>query len=406
MSEATWELVQAKRKWRKNLADCHQLQHVTFLQCIFLGWKQGKLAAPPLTSAGPQSPLAYEFDQILAQLDIDIAVALHQFRSLGRQVTQALRDDDAHFYDDLARAGSQWSSPQDARQFWGELRRSLPKFRSRRTGYDPLKLEALDEQWMPHFCQLEVGTPVLPQQLLRDCHHRQQMEPIKQRDFNVEDLPNLVQLEDVLRQTQANRATGFDQLPSSLFRQNACALADIFFPLLMKIFLWQQEPIAGKGGPLAVIHKKGSPFTASNYRGIMLLPTFTKRVHALLRTQIMEILSRQRPVGQLGGFAHQQVMYGSQSLQVFGRIMDGQYFTSGILFLDLTTAFHRLIREWASGIHVEDDIAAVLHSLESEGLPIDEMCARLHLPCLLERLGAPAFLVQLIKDVHSSLAPG
>ena len=30
------------------------------------------------------------------------------------------------------------------------------------------------------------------------------------------------------------------------------------------------------------------------------------------------------------------------------------------------------------------------------------MCARLHLPCLLEQLGAPAFLIQLIKDVHAN----
>lgn len=30
------------------------------------------------------------------------------------------------------------------------------------------------------------------------------------------------------------------------------------------------------------------------------------------------------------------------------------------------------------------------------------MCARLHLPCLLERLGAPAYLIQLIKDVHTN----
>ena len=110
---------------------------------------------------------------------------------------------------------------------------------------------------------------------------------MSQRTFEATDLPSLFQLEDVLRQTQANKATGFDLLPSILFRQHAPELASVFFPLLLKIFLWQQEPIAGKGGRLAVIHKKGSPYVAQNYRGIMLLPTFTKRVHALLRGQIM-----------------------------------------------------------------------------------------------------------------------
>ena len=126
-----------------------------------------------------------------------------------------------------------------------------------------------------------------------------------------------MQLEDVLRQTKPHKATGHDSLPSVLFRNHACDLAEAFFPLLLKMMVWQQEPFAGKGGPLAVIHKKGNHLVASNYRGIMLLPTFTKRVHALLRTQLMQLLERQRPPGQLGGFSHQQVMYGSQSLQVF-----------------------------------------------------------------------------------------
>ena len=343
-----------------------------------------------------------EFDQILTQLDVDVATALHQFRSYGAMVTKALRQDDIRFYDALAQESSQWLEPQHARELWKTLRRNLPKFRQRRMGFDPLKIDALDDQWMPHFCQLEVGKSTTPMQLLEDCHQRQIQAPIRQQSFDMTDLPTISQLEDVIRQTPAGKATGYDSLPSQLFRQNPCDLADIFFPLLLKMYVWQHEPIAGKGGQLAVIHKKGSPFAAQNYRGIMLLPTFTKRVHALLRMQIMHLLHRQRPPGRLGGFAHQQVMYGSQTLQAFGRIMDGQNITSGILFLDLTTAFHRLVREWTSGINLEADLEEVLAAMDAEGLPVEDMCDKLHLPCLLERLGAPAFLVQLIKDVHTN----
>ena len=63
--------------------------------------------------------------------------------------------------------GSQWLGPQEARHFWQTLRRNLPKFRNRRLLYDPVRIEALDEQWMPHFCQLEVGSSIPPQTLLR-----------------------------------------------------------------------------------------------------------------------------------------------------------------------------------------------------------------------------------------------
>ena len=41
-----------------------------------------------------------------------------------------------------------------------------------------------------------------------------------------------MQLEDVLRQTKPHKATGYDQLPSVLFRNHACDLAEAFFPLV------------------------------------------------------------------------------------------------------------------------------------------------------------------------------
>ena len=395
MSSQTWELVCRKKKWRANLARCQRLQRRTTIHLVFAAWRHS-------VHEISFHQEACTFDDILGQLDRDIATALHNFRCLGRQVTQASRQDDCHFYHKLATESSQWLGPTETRNFWKTLRRSLPKFRQRRQGFDPLNIEPLEDQWMPHFMQLEVGEARSPVDVLQECHRRQCQTKPAQTQLSITELPSLVQLEDVLRQAQPHKATGHDALPSVLFRNNACDLADAFFPLLLKMMAWQQEPIAGKGGPLAVIHKKGSQYIASNYRGIMLLPTFTKRVHALLRKQLMALLGRQRPPGQLGGFNHQQVLFGSQSLQTFGRVMDNLKLTSAVLFLDLTTVFHRLVREWVSGIHVPPDLMSVLQSLEAEGLNTAEMCERLHLPSLLERLKAPPFLIQLIQDIHAS----
>lgn len=390
MSRATWELVRVKRQWRASLAKCQKLQHRTQLQTFFAAWRHSQVDIPFHAAI-------VGFDALLRQLDQDIAVALFQFRQYGTAVVKALRSDDIAFYSGLAQESSHWLGPADARRFWKVLRRSLPKFRQRRQGFDPLCIEALEEQWIPHFSQLEVGEPVGPEVLLNACHQRQISTLPAQSSLCTTELPSLFQLEDVLRQTQPHRATGFDIIPSILFHEHPCRLAELFFPLLLKMMTWQHEPLAGKGGPLAVLLKKGSPYVASNYRGIMLLPTFAKRVHALIRTQLMSLLESQRPPGQLGGFRNQQVMYGSQSLQIFGHIMDRHHLTSGVLFLDLSTAFHRLIREWVSGIHVPADLEQVLHSLEAEGIPIDEMCTQLQLPTLLEQLGAPRFCVVFSK---------
>ena len=198
-------------------------------------------------------------------------------------------------------------------------------------------------------------------------------------------------------------------MPSGLFRQHAVDLAQIYFPLMLKQCLWQCEPLISKGGQMAVIHKKGSTALAENYRGIMLLPTFAKRFHALIRVRLMERLQRQRPQGQIGGFAHMQVPFGSQMLQVFGRIMDSQGHSSAIVFFDLANAFHRLIRELVSGIHVPEAIEEVLQFVATEGIPAQEVAKLLELPHLLQQLNAPPFLIQLLQDLHTDTwlqAPG
>ena len=76
---------------------------------------------------------------------------------------------------------------------------------------------------------------------------------------------------------------------------------------------------------------------------------------------------------------------------------------------DLTNAFHRLIRELVSGIHVPEAIDEVLQALDAEGVPVQEVATLLDLPHLLTQLNAPPFLIQLLQDLHTDTwlkAPG
>ena len=97
-----------------------------------------------------------------------------------------------------------------------------------------------------------------------------------------------------------------------------------------------------------------------------------------------------------------QVPFGSQLLQTFGRVMDSLQFSSAVVFIDLANAFHRLVREFVSGVHVPEDVEDVLERLMQEGLPVSEMIDLLQLPSLLEKLGAPPFLIQLVQDLHTN----
>ena len=394
MSENTWKLVCLKKSWRNALRDSNRIRSQTLMAAAFAAWRFAQVGSDCLQTL-------QGFDDLLVAQDQACAWALFSFRELGKQVTLALRKDDGAFYEYLASSAAEFLDPHQVKQFWKCIRRSLPKFRDRRFGQDPIKLELLKDQWVPYFQQLEVGDTCEPHDLAGRCHERQTHMPVVQCVFHPNEVPSLIEVEDALRLSQPDRATGLDPLPSGLFRKHAVDLATIYYPLVLKMCFWQSEPITSKGGPMAVIYKKGTGLEAANYRGIMLLPTFAKRFHALIRTRLMALLHRQRPQGQMGGFPSMQVPFGSQVLRTFGRIMDAHAISSAVVFIDLANAFHRLIRELVSGVHVPDEVEVVLNALLDEGLPAQDVAKALELPCLLQQLGAPPFLIQLLQDLHT-----
>ena len=190
------------------------------------------------------------------------------------------------------------------------------------------------------------------------------------------------------RRTSTDKATGFDPLPSGLFHKAAAPLASIYHDLLIKEFIWQAEPLQYKGGPVAIIPKSLSPTTAQQFRGILLVGNMAKRSHSVLRQCIMNKLEHAKAPGQLGGFPGQQVLFGSQALRLFGLLADVKGLSSAVLFLDLSNAFHHLVRELVTGVSTSANLDAVLTVLQSTGHPVDKIRAACQLPSLLADLGA------------------
>ena len=395
MSAESWDLVQQKREARNTLAQHGQLQKNTLLAAWFACWK--------IAASDSEAPeLFCEFDRLLHYQDKLIAVAYHHFRVLGRQVVKALRYDDVAFYDELLKEGSAYLGPKEVKRLWSVVRKSLPKFQQRKMTTPPFQLEGLEDQWLPHFGQLEAGTVTTLSQLLRQCNQRQIRSLFDApREIQLGDLPTVFALEDAFRRTPEGKATGLDPLPSALFHQGANALAGPYHDLLLKEYVWQTEPLQYKGGPVAIIPKCLAPTAAKQFRGILLLGNMAKRTHSVLRQQVMSYLSPARAPGQLGGFQGQQVMFGSQALRLFGNMADAKGVSSAILFLDLSNAFHHLIRELVTGISTPGHLDEVLEVLRQTGHPVRQIEAACQLPGLLAALGAPAPLVRLICDIHA-----
>eukprot|EP00435_Cladocopium_sp_Y103_P041613 s1445_g11.t1 len=395
MSDHTWELVCDKRQCRSQLAALNQVQRLTLLEAWFSVWKRSHHDA-----CDPSLCLA--FDQLLCQQDRLIALCYHQFRQLGLQVCKALRADDKHFYADLLTDGAQFLHPSAVQRLWKTVRRSLPKSVQRRLAPNPFQLERLEDQWGPHFQDLEVGEIVDPTSLVSRCVIRQTKASLaRPSDLHLADIPSLTQLEDALRATQCDKATGYDPLPSNVFHQCPVQLAQVYFDLVFKEYCWQTEPLQHKGGQMALIPKKLLPNLAKDFRGILLLENLPKRVHAVMRTQLMSKLAFCRSPGQLGGFPGQEVPFGSQALRLFGRLADQHHMNSAILFIDLASAFHHLVREVVVGCDADPtSFHTVLDALLQAGLPTSKLLAIQQLPSLLHQCGLPVHLIRLFQDVH------
>jgi len=390
MSAATWNLVKEKKHWRNQMWESTRVQKLTWLRLCFNAWTR------------PDNEVNdAEVRTLQKQQDHLCATAFAMFRQLGKQVVAACRKDDSIFFDRLAHQASELTSPHQAREFWTVIRRSLPKMRARKTQISPMQLEHLEEQWHPYFQDLEVGVSITPDELVQECAAFQSTQPCDTTLCELNALPSRAQLINAFRATQPHKATGLDPLPSGLLHRFPVQLAMFCWDLFLKIFIWQKEPIQAKGGILAVIPKKNDHSRAAHFRGIMLLPTIYKRLHALLREKVIEVIAPLKPAGQIGGFGGQQVQFGRMSLQCFSRIAQQHNLSMGVVFVDLANAFHRLIRELVCGIARTDDVDALLHSLESNGCSSLGVNRWLEFPCLLQRLGAPARLVNLLKDVHA-----
>ena len=166
LSPQTWDLICAKKHWRAALHDNTSLRKATLQAMFFAAWRLSKWSNHDLYQHD-------EFDRLLCHQDQLIATALFQFQRLGREVTRAIRKDDRTFFESLTKDASEFLAPNQVKEFWKTLRRHLPKFRTRKLGHDPNRIEALQDQWVPYFQALEIGTTRDACELISACHARQ-----------------------------------------------------------------------------------------------------------------------------------------------------------------------------------------------------------------------------------------
>eukprot|EP00435_Cladocopium_sp_Y103_P020703 s4248_g5.t1 len=261
MSASTWDLVCEKRAWKQAWFDHRRLQQQSILCQIFQCWRDRQAS----------SQKAY--DDLHSMQDGLIAGAWWHFRRLSRLVTNAMRADDRAFFADLTAEGAEFLGPKAVKDLWRIVRRSLPKFRARRAGYNPHSLDALAEPWLRHVCELEIGQEVHGALLSDHCvqvqHDARHSQPTREE---LSALPTLCEFESALRATCMDRSTGLDPVPSTLYHRQAAFLGQYYYQVVLKMFVWGREPLQSKGGVLRMIPKRPGAMDARSFRGILFAP--------------------------------------------------------------------------------------------------------------------------------------
>ena len=382
LTDSTWQLVCEKRELRRRMAGANRQAEGALLAKYFFSWRRQRD-----TDSYDKDYKFYTWSNI---------VNYKAFKELGKQVTHAVRLDDAAYYDSLARAAGDYDETKDYKNLWRQLKNVLPKHR-RKGQTQPLMQQQLDTQWHPHFCELEAGRIIPENSFQTICEQRQNDK--KPADVELQDLPTRIEAEASLRGAQLNKTSGPDGIPGEYLKWGAVSLAPHLHDLWMKYVCWQVEPLAAKGGTLVPVYKSGSATEVSNYRGILLLSSFTKRFHAWLRRRTLEVLKPARMDLQLGGFAHQQVAFGGHTVHTLARIAATKGMPFCVIFLDISAAFHHVIRELLFGDGGRGDLDFVMEHLEHDAQRA--VRATMTFMPLIQRLKAPPYLQQLLQEVHT-----
>ena len=311
----------------------------------------------------------YHWLQIYA---LSEAITARDIRQCAADLRQQLLQDKQQYLDGLAEEAAHLNATEVFRALKPVLKsnkkaanniRPLPTVR-KLDGSSTTTLEEYHARWLEHFASIEAGHPVEPTELVRDALQRQHGRA-QPATWTLQDLPSLHWLEKAARKIRNGRAAGPDDLPGELLKAFPAATARALLPLLWKLFLRIEEPVAFKGGTLIRLWKhRGALDQCSSFRGILLMSTVGKLIRAAARDSINQYYTDGTSSLQMAGKPGQTVLFGTQIVRSFLNQGAQQHASTIILFGDVSAAFYRALREVATGATLADeDISLIVHRL-------------------------------------------
>ena len=386
LSEPTWQLIKWKQYHRRRQ---RQIQHdlqTDLLRACFSAWRTQHA-----------HPLQENSWRCLARRQLTLHQLGHEV--LCPKIVQAVRSDDARYYTDLAARTGEIAADEGLTGLWKQIKFILPRQQAKRRSSLRCIGPECDEE-AAHYCALEGGEPQDYPRLLAACHDAQRAKmtdaPLQ---ISLLDIPTRLDIERAGHRAKPHKAPGIDGLSLDDFRHRLPELSGELHHLTMKSWITGAEPAQHKGGLLWTITKKAGATDIASCRGIMLLEVLGKLHHAVLRRRLIDWAMANRCHTQYGGFAGQQISFASQHLRTYVHLLTKHACSNSVVFLDVKSAFHCLLREHAFGTSCTfPPVLAAL--LTQEGLDVAQLQADSARHAELFTTSAPPSLVRVIQDAH------
>ena len=277
---------------------------------------------------------------------------LKGFRNVARELKLQIKQDKALFVENIVNKangerGADIFAALKPLRIGGKARKMgippLPGFSE--GGVQPVDPDTSHALWMKHCAHMEAGVFTTTKRLVQRARKGSFERAALMGDSNIHQIPSLTDLETAFRRVKRNKAGGVDDLKSDLCSIAAGELALKYHPLLQKMFFQAAEPVQMKGGVLIHAFKGGNARNVEDFRGLLLSSHIGKAIRRTFRQSIIPAYTSQAGDTHFSIRAGGNVSHASHALRLFISAATSQQQSVGILFLDIKSAYYRVVRQ-------------------------------------------------------------